>query len=147
MTSREEIERLLGQTGRTLEGLPKLYSSPEAEAAITVAGDTRIQIGNMLLHQNNVIFLLVDALRDALAKAPKWISVEDSKKPRHGQESLCICAMENDPKHEWDYQMVLKWYAYGSNGLVDRPHFQHEGCEGMTVTHWMPLPEPPKEGE
>ena len=68
MTSREEIERLLQMTGRTLEGLPALYSSPEAEAAITVAGDTRIQIGNMLLHQNNVIFLLVDALRDALDK-------------------------------------------------------------------------------
>lgn len=82
----------------------------------------------------------LEAERDAaLAKVPKWISVKDSKKPRHGQECLCICAMENDPKHEWDYQMVLKWYAYGSNGLVDRPHFQHEGCEGMTVTHWAPL--------
>lgn len=87
----------------------------------------------------------LESERDAaLAKVPKWISVKDSKKPRHGQECLCICAMENDPKHEWDYQMVLKWYAYGSNGLVDRPHFQHEGCEGMTVTHWMPLPEPTK---
>ena len=68
MTGREEIERLLNQTGRTLEGLPALYSSPEAEAAITVAGDTRIQIGNMLLHQSDVIELLVDALRDALDK-------------------------------------------------------------------------------
>ena len=81
------------------------------------------------------------------AAQPKWISVKDSKKPRHGQECLCICAMENDPKHEWDYQMVLKWYAYGSNGLVDRPHFQHEGCGGMIVTHWMPIPQTPEEDE
>ena len=77
----------------------------------------------------------------------EWISVQDSKKPRHGQECLCVCTMPNDPKHEWDYQMVLKWYAYGSNGLVDRPHFQHEGCEGMTVSHWMPLPKLPKAKE
>ena len=81
MTSREEIERLLQMTGRTLEGLPALYSSPEAEAAITVAGDTRIQIGNMLLHQSDVIELLVGALRDALDK-PK-------QKPLTFKEARC----------------------------------------------------------
>lgn len=32
MTSREEIERLLNKTGRTLEGLPELYSWEEREA-------------------------------------------------------------------------------------------------------------------
>jgi hypothetical protein len=68
MNNCAEIERLLQMTGRTLEGLPKLYSSPEAEAAITVVGDTRIQTGNMLLHQSDVIVLLVGALRDALDK-------------------------------------------------------------------------------
>ena len=80
MTSREEIERLLNQTGRTLERLPKLYSSPEAEAAITVAGDTRIQTGNMLLHQSDVIELLVGALRDALDKPmQKPLTLDDVK--------------------------------------------------------------------
>ena len=82
MTSREEIERLLNQTGRTLEGLPKLYSSPEVEAAITVAGDTRIQTGNMLLHQSDVIVLLVGALRDVLDKPKNRLlskkEIEDS---------------------------------------------------------------------
>lgn len=68
MTDRSEIERMLNQTGRTLEELPAIYSSCEAAAAIAVAGETRLQIGNMLLHQNNVIELLVGALRDALDK-------------------------------------------------------------------------------
>lgn len=75
---------------------------------------------------------------------PKWISVKDEKKPRHGKEYLCVCTLPDDPKHEWDWIMVLRWYAHGSNGYVDRPHFTDEGCNGMTVTHWMPLPELPK---
>ena len=80
------------------------------------------------------------------AAQPKWISVEDKQKPRHGKEYLCVCALPNDPKHEWDWIMVLRWYSHGSNGLVDRPHFTDEGLNGMYVTHWMPLPESPKEG-
>ena len=79
------------------------------------------------------------------AARPKWISVEDEQKPRHGKEYLCVCALPNDPKHEWDWIMVLRWYGQGSNGLVDRPHFTDEGVNGMYVTHWMPTPKLPKE--
>ena len=68
MTDRAEIERLLQMTGGTLEELPAIYSSPEAAAAIAIAGETRLQIGNMLLHQSDVIELLIGALRDALDK-------------------------------------------------------------------------------
>lgn len=85
-----------------------------------------------------------DAL-EALAAQPKWISVGDEQKPRHGKEYLCVCALPNDPKHEWDWIMVLRWYSHGSNGLVDRPHFADEGVNGMYVTHWMPTPKLPKE--
>lgn len=79
------------------------------------------------------------------ANRPKWISVNAEQKPVHGHEYLCVCSLPDDPKHEWDWMMVLRWYAYGSNGYVDRPHFTDEGVNGMTVTHWMPLPEPQKE--
>lgn len=71
MTSREEIERLLNQTGRTLERLPEQYSAGMVRAACERVGRTVNEIGNMLLHQSDVIELLVGALRDALDKSKK----------------------------------------------------------------------------
>lgn len=90
--------------------------------------------------------VLADAYQELEANQPKWISVDAEQKPVHGHEYLCVCSLPDDPKHEWDWMMVLRWYAYGSNGYVDRPHFTDEGVNGMTVTHWMPLPQLPKEG-
>ena len=137
MTSREEIERLLQMTGRTLEGLPELYSSPEAEAAITVAGDTRIQTGNMLLHQSDAIELLVGALRDAIAKVPKWISVKERLPEEHGIYLAHI---------------VHRYCKIDSYSRVAVEYFSRDGKwdslpDLYEVTHWMPLPEPPEEGE
>ena len=90
--------------------------------------------------------------RDALAyinqleaRVPKWIPVGAEEKPMHGEEYLCICALPDDPMNECKWIMVLTYYAHGSNGYVDRPHFTDEGLNGMTVTHWMPLPKMPKE--
>lgn len=74
-----------------------------------------------------------------------WISVAADKKPKNGEDCLCVCTLPNDPKHEWDWMAVLRWYSNGDNGYVNGPHFQHEGSEGMKVTHWMPLPSAPKE--
>jgi len=78
------------------------------------------------------------------AATQKWISVDAEQKPRHGREYLCVCSLPDDPMHEWDWLMVLRWYADGGNGYVDRPHFTDEGVNGMTVTHWMALPELPR---
>lgn len=88
---------------------------------------------------------LAEQISQLEALVPRWISVEDEQKPRHGQNCLCICALPNDPEHKWDWQSVRWWNATAGNGYVDRPHFSDEGVEGMTVTHWMPLPKPPKE--
>lgn len=79
------------------------------------------------------------------AQVPRWISVEEKKPPRHMGEYLCWCALDDDTEHKWDWAMVLRWHAIEGNGIVDRPHFTDEGVNGMYVTHWMPLPEPPKE--
>ena len=65
MTERAEIERLLQMTGRSLEGLPETYSSEERERHWhALVGD--MKFGDVLLHQSDVIELLVGALRDAL---------------------------------------------------------------------------------
>ena len=68
MTSRGEIERLLNQTGRTLEGLPEFYPEEQAQALYLEVAEKRELWENILLHQSDVIELLVGALRDALDK-------------------------------------------------------------------------------
>ena len=68
MTDRAEIERLLNQTGRTLEGLPVRYSDRERDDAVSPIGLSFDAVGDRICHQSDVIELLVGALRDALDK-------------------------------------------------------------------------------
>ena len=71
-----------------------------------------------------------------LANCQQWIPVTE-RLPKKQREYLCLCNI--DGHNEYPFYMVLKYY------LVDeKPHFQHECEHGLRVTHWMPLPEPPK---
>lgn len=138
MTDRAEIERLLNQTGRTLEGLPKHYHSDDVHKRIKeLIGVWGLwtgmpELGAHILHQSDVIELLIGALRDALEKMPRWISVE-----------------ERLPK---DRQVV---YMNTSNGRTFKGiYLSHTGFErykhgdGWTsvknVAYWTTLPELPK---
>ena len=103
MTDRAEIERLLNQTGRTLEGLPNSYSVQEVDNRFEgIIGDWRFD--DFVLHQSDVIELLVGALRDALDKPmqkpltlteansyqePLWIEFRDFKEANGWREGLC----------------------------------------------------------
>lgn len=84
MTDHAEIERLLNQTGRTLEGLPTQDDYWYSDGYV----DRNKEIGMMMyrsgfifnepyiMHQSDVIELLVGALRDALDKKPKRKNVK-----------------------------------------------------------------------
>ena len=67
MTDRAEIERLLNQTGRTLEGLPKEYDI-EFVSGVEDEYPGWYLKSNLILHQSDVIELLVSALRDSEPK-------------------------------------------------------------------------------
>lgn len=101
MTDRAEIERLLNKTGRTLEGLPEEYTSWAAIETSRRVGNTSIKVGNMLLHQSEVIELLVGALRDSLDKKPKRKNVKFAP---------CTCGYNthsewyNCENHIWFYE-------------------------------------------
>lgn len=65
----------------------------------------------------------------------EWISVKE-RLPKYGDYVLCI-----GPKRGY--------YISEYRGLVDIPHkawpwFMAQG-RSVKITHWMPLPEPPKE--
>ena len=66
----------------------------------------------------------------------KWIPVTE-RLPEKAADYLCRCTVNDFD--DMPFYMVLRYIVYDKN-----PHFQHETKGGMKVTHWMPLPEPPK---
>ena len=79
-------------------------------------------------------------------KAPRWISVKDRlpekdgdylARLRHG--GMKVMGFTHDLRKVDDYQFKRKkpgWYEYDSEWGF---------CERNDITHYMPLPEPPKE--
>jgi len=71
---------------------------------------------------------------------PRWIPVTD-RLPEDDCHVLAYYGFNHGNGYlGMMFMQVLDYYARDP-----RPHFQHEGLNGMTVTHWMPLPEPSKE--
>lgn len=67
------------------------------------------------------------------AGKPKWIPVSERLPNLH--ETVIVCDVRE--------QYVGAWMYYGNDDwLHDDKLFDTE-----EITHWMPLPEPPKEGE
>ena len=92
------------------------------------------------------IFAVCNSIDRAETVKQDWISVKD-RLPRRRREYLCLCQFGDDPT--WRFHNVLMFHPEkdSDNGYVKGPHFSNEGMDGMKVTHWMPLPEPPKDGE
>jgi hypothetical protein len=65
MTDRAEIERLLNQAGRALEGLPDIYPDEQRQAKWEEIANADEEPENCVLHQSDVIELLVAALQDS----------------------------------------------------------------------------------
>lgn len=86
MTDRAEIERLLNQTGRTLKGLPCGYNpykigEVEKEYRFADRSVDTYSMANRIIHQSDVIELLVGALRDALDRPmQKPLTLEEVNK-------------------------------------------------------------------
>lgn len=66
----------------------------------------------------------------------EWIKA--SSPPTDESPVLCRYTFHKDDGVMY-FKQVLTYFAYDPN-----PHWQHEST-GLIVTHWMPLPEDPKE--
>lgn len=108
MTDRAEIERLLNQTGRTLEGLPNSYSVQEVDNRFKgIIGNWRF--GDFVLHQSDVIELLVGALRDALpSEEPAHVCSTCGEEYRDAHFYPC-CACHNTAPVS-----MSKWHPEGT---------------------------------
>ena len=72
---------------------------------------------------------------DGVAEAtPKWIPVTERLPEKYGKY---LCRYVFNESAEYPHLEVISYYP-------TMTRFQGEGSCGMRVTHWMPLPEPPK---
>jgi hypothetical protein len=115
----------------------------EAVSLLISQGEQIADLQNELLderyrHDRYVDFELAEAeeLRKA-REAQRWIPVTEKLPDRTMQ---CVCRYVYGDDVVFPFYQAL-WYFIDSN----KPHFQHEGHMRLRVTHWMPLPEPPKE--
>lgn len=77
-----------------------------------------------------------EAERDTLReKVPQWISVDD----RHPKPGTRVLATDGVFVGEAYRTSADTWRRYDGIAMRD--------CIGSVVTHWMPLPEAPEEGE
>lgn len=79
-----------------------------------------------------------DAIEELLAAVPTWISVEDVL-PDEWREVLTYSPIHSDEKNP--HMIQLCWYI----GFGKWRECQYGEIVEITITHWMPLPEPPKE--
>ena len=77
--------------------------------------------------------LAVAALREQEER--RWIPVTERLPEKNGEY---ICLHGYNGNTDIKFTGVLEYYA-----TDEKPHWQHESI-GLIVTHWMPLPEPPK---
>lgn len=68
-----------------------------------------------------------------------WVPVTERLPEKDGQVLAYYGFNRGDGYLGMMFMQVLEYYA-----TDPKPHFQHESM-GVTVTHWMPLQEPPKE--
>ena len=70
----------------------------------------------------------------------KWISVKDKlpEPPDNLDELIVVVSGIDDNEERYVHWAAV--YAYGKDHEV----FSIPGWSQMNVTHWMPLPEPPK---
>ena len=79
----------------------------------------------------NYIGELTEKVAQLEAAQPKWISVEERLPDEPGEVLACVYG-----------RICIAWY---SNRCFETPSgMVFYACENA-VTHWMPLPEPPKE--
>lgn len=91
-----------------------------------------LQSPGELVYRNAAITSIADVIKVAptIIPAPRWIPVEEQLPEKDG---YVLVYRQNHPGCSWD---LLYWYGGG---------WAASNQTAKSVTHWMPLPEPPKE--
>lgn len=85
--------------------------------------------------------LMMEAVRQLEAQVPYWISVEEQT-PETGDLVLVIANGKPRENIELRNAILIASYWAEEGWIADG----FDGWDSLKVSHWMPLPEPPKEG-
>lgn len=79
-------------------------------------------------------------------KKSEWISV-DERLPLYGELVLVSSMNLLTKKHEWFY--LARYSNHTNKGVIfdEKCWLAEDGMIFGHITHWMPLPEPPKKGD
>ena len=91
------------------------------------------------------VYIEAEALYNAGYRKQEWISVED-RLPDVLDDYLVVVKLKYEWETEWEYHTDVAGLVLENgyiDGVWDTLHDWNEGQE-CHVTHWMPLPEPPK---
>jgi hypothetical protein len=80
---------------------------------------------------------MLDQANKTIESAQKWISVKE-RLPEDRHSVLVYCPYNKCIYTAYYDDFNDEWYYFGCGGGIEVYY---------TVTNWMPLPEPPKEGE
>ena len=90
------------------------------------------------MYQEEVVPGLWEKIKELEKQVPKWIPV--TERLPDSQADVLVVAFWHE---KW--QTMIGWHSdLGQKWRVITPHGEHEPGG---VTHWMPLPEPPKEND
>ena len=89
------------------------------------------QVNSLSLYKRDLMRKAADAIEALQAQIPQWISVEEALPNKPGRY-LCIVK-----SRIWESELYTDFLGFDHG-------FFHDSGIADNVTHWMPLPEPPK---
>lgn len=90
---------------------------------------------------------VVNALLEKGATVQEWISVKD-RLPEIADSYIVVVKYKYDWEKDYTYDTDVATYSFDGGYIDDCWNTYNDWDEGQQyihVTHWMPLPEPPKE--
>ena len=145
---REEIIKALRVYAREAEYNEEYEPMSEFEDAAAMLESDAAEIAALKAYEDT-------GLAPEQVKAQKWISVKDRLPIQNFYNSSgdCLIAIKyayDLPDEERSlcsgYLLDGEWWSYGDHSC-HKIGDKNTNDEGDVVTHWMPLPEPPKEAQ
>lgn len=132
LITQEELAEMVGVSGQTISAYERNIQTPSLDVAVGIADALGVSLDWLAGRE------------EATTDMSRWISVEDRLPTSIVNKVIVRC--KNGYVgfgHYEKYNGKEVWYNLESQKPFT--DWDIEDCETYEITHWMPLPEPPKE--